>query len=315
MKRHRKRVGLVLGGGGARGWAHIGVIRALEERGIPVDMVAGTSIGSLVGAALAAGKTDALEETVRALDWKRVLYYFLEVSLPKGGLVDGKRILQFIRRNVVSSTIEDLLLPYRAVATDILSGQELVIDSGDVIDAVRASIGVPGMFTPVRRDGCVLVDGGLVNPVPVSVARSMGAGLVIAVDINHGCLGGEPAPRDAPARRCKPARSEPAQGRLVQVLEEAVQRVDAGALARMRRWLSQRDVPHTYEILGNSIRIMEAQITEGLLAQSPPDVLIRPDLRDFAFMDFHRAAESIEEGYRSACAVLSRTAKALPRLC
>ena len=179
-----KKIGLALGSGSARGWAHIGVIRALAEAGIRIDCVAGTSIGALVAAVYASGNIDSLEEVVLQIDWKQIAYS-LDVVFPKSGLIDGKKVAAFIRSQVKQINIEDLPLPFRAVSTDLATGSEVVIKQGDIIEAVRASISVPGIFTPVKKGGTILVDGGLVNPVPVSVVREMGADFVIAVDLNH----------------------------------------------------------------------------------------------------------------------------------
>lgn len=178
------KVGLALGSGSARGWAHMGVIKALTEADIRVDYVAGTSIGAVVGAVYASGKIGALEDVALQLDWRQIVS-FLDVVFPKSGLIDGKKIADFVRTHVTPKNIEDLTLPFCAISTDLETGSEVVIRKGDVIEAVRASISIPGIFTPVRRNGMILVDGGLVDPVPVRVVREMGADFVIAVDLNH----------------------------------------------------------------------------------------------------------------------------------
>ncbi len=187
---HRpQRVGLVLGSGSARGWAHIGVLQACEELAIRIDCVAGTSIGALVGAVYASRGIEQLKEIVLHLD-KRQLLSLLDVGLRHAGLIDGKRVADGLRERIYQPLIEQLNLPYRAVATDLNTGDEIVLDRGDIIEAVRASISIPGVFTPVVRDDRILVDGGLTNPVPVSLARALGADFVIAVDVNHRLLAG-----------------------------------------------------------------------------------------------------------------------------
>jgi len=183
-----RKIGLALGSGSARGWAHIGVIKALTEVGVRVDYVAGTSVGAVVGAVYASGRIAALEDVVLQLDWKQIAS-FLDIVFPKSGLIDGNKIADFIRRHVEAKKIEDLPLPFCALATDLATGGEVAIQEGDIIEAVRASISVPGIFTPVRKDDMILVDGGLVNPVPVSMVREMGADFVIAVDLNHDIVG------------------------------------------------------------------------------------------------------------------------------
>jgi NTE family protein len=180
-------IGLALGGGSARGWAHIGVICALNQAGIHPDIVCGTSIGALVGAAYVDGDLNRLEAWVRSLTLQTVVR-FLDFSL-SGGLIRGERLIEFFRSNFVDRQITELPLPFAAVATDLHSGREVWLRKGSVSDTVRASIALPGLFTPARLGGKWLVDGGLVNPVPVSLCRAMGANWVIAVDLNSDLIG------------------------------------------------------------------------------------------------------------------------------
>jgi NTE family protein len=149
---NRPKIGLALGSGSARGLAHLGVIRALADAGIEVDFIAGTSMGALIGAICAAGKLDEVEAVFRGFDWKKTVSFF-DVVLPKSGLLDGAKVSELVRNHIRADSIEMLPIPFAAVATDIASGKEVVIRSGDVIEAVRASISVPGIFTPVRSDG------------------------------------------------------------------------------------------------------------------------------------------------------------------
>ncbi|NCC56905.1 MAG: patatin, partial [Synergistales bacterium] len=180
------KIGIALGSGGARGMAHIGVLRALEEAGVKPELVAGTSIGALVGGIYSAGKINELTEIALGLDWKKAARYFMEVSFPRSGLIEGARINEFLLEMVGDRSIEDLPRAFSAVATDIMSGREEVLAVGGLVDAIRASISIPGIFTPAKVNDTFLVDGGLVNPVPVNVCRKMGAEFVIAVDINNG---------------------------------------------------------------------------------------------------------------------------------
>ncbi len=187
MSNGRKaRLGFALGGGSARGWAHIGVIRALESAGVRPDVVAGTSIGALVGAAYAAGELDRLERWVLELGVADVIG-FMDPSFG-GGAFKGDRLIDFFR-GALDRSIETLPLTFGAVATSLNTGAEIWLRSGSMLEAVRASIALPGIFTPVRHEGMFLVDGGLVNPVPVSLARAMGADVVIAVDLSSDILG------------------------------------------------------------------------------------------------------------------------------
>ena len=176
------KIGLVLGGGAARGWAHIGVLEVLEEAGIKPHCIAGTSIGALVGAVYAFGGIEGVRSLLDSIDWKRMLG-LIDPVLPKSGLVDGRRLEQLVRASVQEAEIQDLPIKFRAVAADLATGTEVIFDSGDVAEAVRASVSVPGLFTPVKRQDQTLVDGGLLNPVPVSVAREMGVDFIIVVDI------------------------------------------------------------------------------------------------------------------------------------
>jgi len=298
-------IGLALGSGSARGWAHIGVVRALREAGIDIGCVAGTSIGSLVGAAVVLDQMDPLEEFARQLSWKQIVS-FLDVVLPRSGLIDGGTITDFFRRHVRDTTIESLPLPYHAVATDLSTGREALLGDGDLIDAIRASISVPGIFTPVKRGDTFLADGGMVNPVPVSVARKLGADFVIAVDLNHDVLDQRDAAR---CRKVEPSRAEPTsvlKWDLTRVWTQRVREFGSPAFAQMRQWMRRDPTPNIFEVLTTSINIMEAQITTIQLAANPPDLLIQPRLGHIRFMEFYRADEAIAEGYRAAKAQLER---------
>jgi len=305
----RKRIGLALGSGGARGWAHLGVVEVLRESGIPVKYVAGTSMGSLVGAAFASGTTDTLRQVALEMDWRHFLHYFIEMGLPKAGLIDGARIVKFLKENIGSANIEDLRLPFAAVATDIESGEEIVFRQGSLSDAVRASIAIPGIFTPLAARGHMLVDGGLVNPLPVSVAREMGADFVIAVDVLR-----PPQPREArESRRAKPGHPHvsrslndtlsAATADWLRKINEKIRSFDFPGLSEIRQ-KHRRELPGVFDVLGNSIRIVEQQITRTRLKLEPPDILIQPAVQNISTMEFHRAAEAIEDGYAAAAEAL-----------
>ncbi|MEM9157282.1 MAG: patatin-like phospholipase family protein [Cyanobacteria bacterium P01_F01_bin.33] len=178
------QVGLALGSGGARGWAHIGAIRALQEANIPVQCVAGTSIGAFVGALYAADALDELEDFALDLDWKMVVS-LLDVVFPTRGLLDGEKVYDLLAESLLDLCIENSTIPFCCVATDLSRGREVRLSEGSMVDAVRASISIPGVFTPVNIDGRYLVDGGLVNPVPVNAVRDMGANLAIAINLNR----------------------------------------------------------------------------------------------------------------------------------
>lgn len=302
------RIGLALGGGSARGLAHLGVIRALEEAGIKIDFIAGTSIGAMIGAIYAAGKVDALEATFQDFEWMKIVSFF-DVVFPKSGLIDGVKVGELVRAHIRADVIETLPTPFCAVATDIQTGEEVAIRQGDVIEAVRASISVPGIFTPVRLNGHILVDGGLTNPVPVSVVRAMGAEIVIAVDLNHDIVAG----KNLKSQRVNmPVATVDGEfdmfSRWVEGYRQSIQEIkakllDHGAPGAMQfsRWLSSGEsLPSIFEVLLASINIMETRITQYRLEADRPDILIQPLLGHIRFLDFGRAKEIIEIGYESA---------------
>jgi NTE family protein len=292
----RARIGLALGGGSARGWAHIGVIRALEDAGIEPDLVCGTSIGALVGAAYVGGELDRLETWVRSLRLQTVVS-FLDFSL-NGGLIKGDKLIDFFRSHFVDRDIQDMARPFGAVATDLQRGREIWLRKGTVSDAVRASIALPGLFTPVQRDGSWLVDGGLVNPVPVSLCRAMGADLVIAVDLNADLLGRHLKPHSAKTPRQQPS-------------PEAETFTDS-VMARIQTGMSQLGLNHEkgprtpamLDVLASSINIMQVLITRSRLAGDPADVLMTPRLADLGLMEFHRASLAIDAGRRAVAEVM-----------
>jgi len=282
------RIGLALGGGSARGWAHIGVLRALEDAGIVPDIVCGTSIGALVGAAYVDGDLDQLENWVRSLSLQTVVS-FLDFSLGSG-LIKGNKLIEFFRSHFVDRDIRELARPFGAVATDLQRGREIWLREGRVSDAVRASIALPGLFTPVQRDGSWLVDGGLVNPVPVSLCRAMGADLVIAVDLNADLLG-------------RHLKQHPGQTSRQTASAESETLADT-VMARIQSTMAQLGLEHDdgpsppamLDVLASSINIMQVLITRSRLAGEPADVLVTPRLANLGLMEFHRASLAIEVG-------------------
>lgn len=270
----KPKIGLALGSGSARGWAHIGVIRALEEAGVKAEVVCGCSIGALVGAAYIDGQLDGLETWVSGLTWKDVVG-LMDVTLA-GGLFKGEKLLSFFEGQFADKEIAQLPQPFGCVATDLANGREVWLREGSVVQAVRASISIPGLFTPVNRDGRLLVDGGLVNPVPVSLCRALGADIVIAVDLGSDVVGSSLRRGTAVAERQGP-----------------------GWTARLMASLGlKRDngVPSVVSVLSTSLQIMQTRIARSRLAGEPADVLIAPRLAHLGLMDYHRGDESIAEG-------------------
>ena len=307
-----KRVGLALGSGGARGWAHLGVLQALREKGIEVDVVAGTSMGAVVGAFLAAGRENVLRELAQDLDWKRLRPFFWEVSLSRSGLTDGRKLLEEFRKMLGLREFRELDLPFRAVATDLHTGGEVVLSSGNLLQAVRASISIPGLFSPVLVGKRFLLDGGLVNPVPVSVARAMGAQTVVAVDVSQGIVaermpevrkGKEPEPARGPLALPKPTAAEEKGGatRLLDgfraEIEKKVNRLRAAAADAAAR-------PAVTDVLVQSVRIAEARIALARRQAEPPDILIEPPVGGIGTLEFHRAQDAIAAGYAAALKAL-----------
>jgi len=300
-----RKVGLALGSGSARGLAHIGVIRAIEAAGIEVDVIAGTSIGALIGAIQAAGQLEELETTFQSFDWK-ITASFFDVVLPRSGLLDGAKVSALLRSHVQAKTIEALPTPFACVATDIVNGEEIVIRSGDLIEAVRASVSVPGIFTPVRSNGRILVDGGLTNPVPISVVRAMGAGLLIAVDLNQQIV---PGKNFKPVQGCDASTSTgdgPANKfsrwvgdyrlSMTDIKRKLIAGDDSVAM-QFRTWLSQEPLANIFDVLLASINIMETRITQSRLSLDRPDLLIQPPVGHIRFLNFGHAEEIIAIGY------------------
>lgn len=287
-------IGLALGSGSARGWAHIGVLRALERAGIVPDVVCGTSIGALVGAAYAAGEIDRLEPWVRGLKWQSVVG-LLDWKMG-GGLMAGGKLVNFFRSQYADVGIEQLPKPFGCVATDLANGREVWLRSGSVIDAVRASIALPGVFTPALQDGRWLVDGGLVNPVPVSLCRAMGADIVIAVDLNWELV----MRRRPPVQARLGANTQAEQVKLATELTHSG-RMEA-LLARLWPFNSASkppDAPSMLGVMSASLNIMQVRITQSRLAGEPADAMVRPRLPGIGAMDFHRGALAIDEGERA----------------
>lgn len=287
-------IGLALGSGAARGWAHIGIIEVLEQEGIKAEIVAGTSIGSYVGAAYAAGKLKDLHEWVLTLRWRDVVR-LMDVSLNGSGLIGVGQVMTKLQELGVAGPIEDMALPFVAVATDYATGREAWFDEGDVIEAIRASVALPGIVNPNQIDGVWYVDGGLVNPVPVSACRAMGADFIIAVNLNGDLLGASNAP----------VKKEGHATAFGEMLERSMAAFPGslreGAVKTVNDYFAPKpQKPGYFEILANSINIMQDKITRSRLAGEPPHVLITPRLGKMGIFDFDEAEAAIEEGRRCA---------------
>lgn len=294
-KKH-PRIGLALGSGAARGCAHIGVIDALLEFGIEPQIICGTSIGALVGAAYVAGKLSEVRQWAEAATWREIAV-LMDIRLSGGGLIEGGEIIAFLRRLGIDGAIENYAKPFAAIATDLASGREIWLQSGPIHEATRASIALPGILAPVRVEGKWLVDGGLVNPVPVSVCRALGADVIIAVNLNGDLVGRrfvepEGADRTAEERLVSNELVSDMLKQLPALAREQAAQVAAKLLP------SGPASPGYFEVLANSINIMQDHITRARLAGEPPHVMLTPRLQGLGLMEFNRGKEAIAEGRR-----------------
>lgn len=279
-RKKKPGVALALGGGAARGWAHIGVLRALDEAGIEISMIAGTSIGALVGGCYLAGKLNELEDFARSLTRRRI-FGLLDITFASNGLFGGMKLDNRMKEHMNGVRIEDLPKPFVAVATEIRTGHEIWLSEGALIRAVRASYALPGVFEPVNCDGRFLVDGALVNPVPVSVCRAYEQSLVIAVNLHYDNFG-------------RSAVLKHSAGELV--IEKNINPRDT------------QDTPPTQARLGvtgvmvEAFNIIQDRISRARLAGDPPDMSLQPKLGHIGLSEFHRADEAIQLGYESTLA-------------
>ncbi len=291
----KDKIGLALGGGAARGWAHIGVIRALNDAGIQPDIIAGTSIGAVIGGCYAAGHLDGIEEFARSLTRRRVFGY-LDINLAGTGLINGQRLVDRLDHALGNQSIEDLNKEFSAVATEIGTGHEVWLSRGSLVDAVRASYALPGIFKPVKINNRWMFDGALVNPVPVSVCRAMGARYVIAVNLNFDVSSrGTFSPQfdmvHPPAADQVEAEPQPVKGK---------NGVAVRRLLRRQLFGKGENAPGISTVMVDAFNIVQDRIARSRLAGDPPDAMISPRLHDAGLFDFHRAEELIDLGYAAA---------------
>ncbi|MCB1384439.1 MAG: patatin-like phospholipase family protein [Nitratireductor sp.] len=286
---HRRAggVALALGGGVAKGWAHIGALRAVEEFGLPVTMIAGTSIGALVGGAYLAGVLDELEDFARSLTKANVVRY-LDFTLRGSGLISGARLARRMEAHMADVSIENLNQAFVAVTTDIRTGHEVWLSDGPIVPAIRASYALPGVFTPVIHGGRQLVDGALVNPVPVSVCRAYEPDMVLAVNLSSATFG--------KGTVIRPSHYNP--------IEEAILEDENSQAASWFSFMQARDKATPREnrlgvtsVMVEAFNIIQDRIARARLAGDPPDFTIRPKLQEIGLIDFHKADEAIRAGY------------------
>lgn len=296
MTKHKPRIGVALGSGSARGWAHIGVLRALAELGVQADIIAGCSVGAIVGAAYAAGNLDLLEQEILSFN-KLDLVRFFDLNPSLNGFVHRERLQQFFNSYVcpTEQTFEQLPYKFASVATYLGSGREMWFTEGRVADGIMASISLPGLFAPFAYQDQWLVDGGLVNPVPVSLCRALGADIVIAVNLNG-----------AIARRhfqAQPPSVEQATDLPVVAETDTAKRALSQVAASLRDYSAAlftpnrpMPTPNLIEAIAGSINIMQDKITRSRMAGDPPEILLTPKLSDIGLLEFYRAQEAITAG-------------------
>lgn len=299
------RIGLALGSGSARGWAHIGVLQALAELGIRPGVIAGSSIGALVGAAYASERLTSLTEGVLRITWREILNY-LDPTLSGGGLIKGEKLFKFIRSHALDTTIDTLPIKYGAVATELDTGHEIWFRNGSLLAAVRASISLPGLMAPLEHEGRWLVDGGLTNPVPVSLCRALGAEQVIAVDLNSDLVG-----RHARQRKHAIAEDDVEIGEIPveesdfwrRVTEQLKNSLQTPKEMLMSQMFGENHAPGIFDVIASSMNVVQDQITRSRLAETPPQIILTPKLSSLGLMEYDQAAVAIEEGRASVMRV------------
>ena len=297
----RKTVGLVLGCGSSRGWAHIGAIEALKEEHIPIDFIVGCSVGAYVGALYASGSLQSLKKFVLKMDGKKVFSYF-DIVLPRSGILDGtKRLRELFSIHTDVQDFSELKIPVMMVATDLETGQKVVLRSGDILDALRASMSMPGLFAPAWVKNRWLVDGGLVDPVPVSVARSMAVDIVIAVDLSSGTISKNKRKKQVIQSKKPPVKQENHKNELIDKLAAYYESAELSFKSKINElFKKEASTPDIIETVTTSINIMQDRIARINHAVTPPDILIRPHLGDLKMLDFDQVEHTIEEGYTKA---------------
>jgi NTE family protein len=304
----RPVIGLALGGGAARGFAHIGVIRALMAHDIVPNVVVGTSIGAVVGGAYVAGHLDRLEEWARGLQ-PRNIFGYLDIRLNGSGLIGGEKLAAQLEASLGQTLIEDLPTKFASVATEVRTGHEIWLTHGRMVEAMRASYALPGIFSPVLIGDRWLVDGALVNPVPVSAARALGAEIVIAANLSSDVfthattIYSHGQPVEVPETVIDPAPPKRRFGKFFSP-ERTMKREFFGGGGR----------PGISSVMADAFNIMQDRITRARLAGDPPDLLITPRVGQIGWFDFHRAADLIAFGERAAERALNSIEEAIPDL-
>ena len=300
VRSKRPLIGIALGSGVGRGWAHLGVLNVLEAAGLKPDIICGTSIGALVGGACVGGRMTDLEGWARGLTKGRMSRLF-DFQLGASGVIAGRRVTQILHPDLHALDIEKLDRPFVAVATDLSTGHEVWLREGNLVEAIRASYAVPGLFPPVQHGGHWLIDGALVNPVPVSVCRALGADITIAVSLNMDYLGESPLEDDEALEMVEYERPDKSEGKRL-------------TMKSMRQFLGRRrSDPSLFTVVARALSIVQDRIARSRLAGDPPDILIAPKVGDVGLFEFYRAAESIIAGEIAATNSLPEIRAAIQR--
>lgn len=283
------KIGLALGSGAARGMSHIGVIEALENLGIKIDVVAGCSVGAFIGACYAGGKLEALKQWAVNIQESDKRDY-LSLNFTNSGFINTEKLNQLYETIFGRSSIqfEELDLPFSSVATDLSTGIEVRLNKGPVFEAINSSMSFPGLFPATLKDNRWLVDGGLVNPVPVSVCRAMGADIVIAVNLNSDIIQSFSTIETLPPH---PPEPDGLWDKTKMHIQQTLRLVSSDGTAVT--------APKTFDMVSNSINIMQVHLTRSRLAGSPPDILLSPQLSHISLLDIHKSKEAIAEGQAS----------------
>lgn len=291
-------IGIALGSGSARGWAHIGVLQALKEMGIEPNIIAGCSIGAFVGAAYASDQLDILDDWSQTLTWQEIIGFF-DVSLSKGGLIKGEKLFNFIREKAGDPEISSLSKKFGAVATELNTGREVWLRDGLLFDSVRASISFPGLISPSNLHNKWLIDGGLINPVPVSLCRAMGADVVIAVNLN-----GDLMKNSSKTMELNSIEAELNIDNQLSFFERLSTPLKL-EINKQKNFFTSKffnqniKAPGTFEVMASSINLMQDRITRSRMAGDVPEIIISPKLSQLGLLEFDKAKLAIEEGITS----------------
>jgi len=290
----RAPLGLALGGGVARGWAHIGAMRALIEAGIKPDIIAGTSIGAIVGAAYLSGKLDVLEKWARSLTQRKMMGY-MDVRWGGSGLMRGDRLARVLNHYMGDVRIEELDRKFAAVTCDLRTGYEVWLQRGPIVPAIRASYALPGAFEPVKVDGRFMIDGALVNPVPVSTCRALGAHMVIAISLNGDAFG----PMGSSHELDLDGDDDPDETDPFELASQSLNKLrpDRLLLKSMIGEVKPGKSPKIGAVMMGTLNIVMDRISRSRLAGDPPDVFVAPRIGHIGMMEFTKADELIERGY------------------